>query len=165
MADPSFEHSKLKRATMTKTEHDQAVRFIANNRFPFPDQTDWPVGYVTLTNESKRNRSIESPKGPHWPDIVILNERGEACRLGEVEITVDDEAIGRWALCSAAADTMNETGVRNLFVYVPKGLGEAALTALESHAISFAGLREYVVERGEVTVMPLVTRGDRYDHR
>ena len=60
---------------------------------------------------------------------------------------------------------MNETGVRNLFVYVPEGTADEALALLDAHAISFAGLREYAVENGRVRVRPVVTRGDRYDHQ
>jgi len=146
-------------------DHERVVRYIAANRFPFPDQTDWPAGYTTLTNGNVCVRGIEGPEGTHWPDIVILDEKGEPCRLGEVEETVDEAAVARWALCSTKADTLNETGVRNLFVYVPEGSGEKALAALDRNGISFAGLREYRVDGERVAVLPLVTRGDRYDHR
>lgn len=150
---------------MHNEDHDRAVRFIAKNRFPFPGQTDWPKGYRTLTNGESRNHAITGSDGPHWPDIVILNEKGEACRLGEVDDKVDEAAIARWALCSETADTKNEAGVKNLFVYVRKGLAEEALAALDRHAISFAGLREYEVTGGAVKVTPFLTRGDRYDHQ
>lgn len=150
---------------MTSAEHDLAVRYIAANRFPFPDQTDWPADYTTLTNADRRVRSIPDGDGEHFPDIVILNERGEPCRLGEVEAVVDAAAIARWRLCSDAADTLNETGVKNLFVYVPAGLGEAALKALDDNGISFAGLREITVDGEKVRIAPFLTRGDRYDHR
>ena len=150
---------------MHSEDHDRIVRFIAANRFPFPGQTDWPMGYRTLTNGNNRSHSISGPDGPHWPDIVILNERGEASRLGEVDDTIDEAAIARWTLSSATADTMNETGVKNLFVYVRKGLAEEALAALDRHAISFAGLREYEIAGETVKVTPFLTRGDRYDHQ
>lgn len=150
---------------MQITDQDRVIRFIAANRFPFPGQTDWPEGYRTLTNGTQRSHPVAGPDGPHWPDIVILNEKGEPCRLGEVEDRIDAAAITRWKLCSDVADTMNETGVKNLFVYVRKGLAAEALTALDQHAISFAGLREYEIAGDEVKVTPYLTRGDRYDHQ
>jgi len=150
---------------MHSDDQDLVITFIAQNRFPFPGQTDWPKGYRTLTNGTKRTHPIAGPDGPHWPDIVILNEKGEPCRLGEVEDKVDDEAVARWKLCSSVADTVNETGVKNLFVYVRKGLAPEALAALDRNAISFAGLREYEVAGGAVKVTPYLTRGDRYDHQ
>jgi hypothetical protein len=151
--------------TLTAEDHDRVARFIARNRFPFPDQTDWPAGYTTLTNVGQPVRGIDGPDGEHFPDIVILDEQGVPCRLGEVELVVDAAAIARWALCSATADTKNETGVRNLFVYVPQGLGRQALEALDANGISFAGLREFRFEDGDIRIDPVLTRGDRYDHR
>lgn len=150
---------------MQTNDQDRVIHFIAGNRFPFPGQTDWPEGYQTLTNGGTRRHPVQGPDGPHWPDIVILNEKGEPCRLGEVEDTVDDEAIARWKLCSDVTDTMNETGVKNLFVYVRKGLAAQALEALDRNAISFAGLREYEIAGDDVKVTPYLTRGDRYDHQ
>ncbi|WP_102960828.1 hypothetical protein [Mangrovicella endophytica] len=147
-------------------DQQQVIEFVAANRFPFPGQTDWPKGYSTLCNGQERRASIALPSGgEHWPDIVILDENGVPCRLGEVDDVVDTTAIERWKLCSNAADTINETGVRNLFVYVPMGKGAEALAALDAHAISFAGVREYEIEGPSVRVTPYVTRGDRYDHQ
>jgi hypothetical protein len=147
-------------------DQQRVIEFVAGNRFPFPGQTDWPTGYVTLINGERRNASIPLPSGArHWPDIVILDEKGVPCRLGEVDETVDAAAVERWKLCSQAADTNNETGVRNLFVYVPKGSGAEALAALDAHSISFAGLREYELDAAAVRITPYVTRGDRYDHQ
>ena len=146
-------------------DDQRVIDFIAANRFPFPGQTDWPAGYKTVANGRQRVVSIPGPDGPHWPDIVILDEAGVPVRLGEVETAIDEAALARWTLSSRTADTMNETGVRNLFVYVPAGRGAAALAMLDRHAISFAGLREYEIEDGTVRVRPMVTRGDRYDHQ
>lgn len=147
----------------TSTDHDRVVRFVAANRFPFPGQTDWPAGYTTIANFG--SHVIDTPDGPISPDIVILDERGEPCRLGEVETGIDAAAVARWATCSAVADTLNETGVKNLFVYVPKGLAADALRELDGNGISFAGLREWEVDGETVRVTPFLTRGDRYDHQ
>lgn len=102
-------------------EEQRVIEFVAANRFPFPGQTDWPEGYRTVSNGNARNAAIDTPDGGrHWPDIVILDADGVPCRLGEVDAAVDAAAIARWQLCSQASDTINETGVRNLFVYVPR---------------------------------------------
>jgi hypothetical protein len=146
-------------------DDQRVIDFIAKNRFPFPGQTDWPAGYRTIANGRHRIASIEGPDGPHWPDIVILDEAGVPVRFGEVETAVDADAVTRWALSSRMADTMNETSVRNLFVYVPAGQAGDALEALDRHRISFAGLREYEISGSEVRIRPIVTRGDRYDHQ
>lgn len=147
--------------------HDEqrVIDFVAAHRFPFPGQTDWPAGYRTLVNGRHRTVSIPGPDGPHWPDIVILDEGGRPVRFGEVETILDAAAVARWALCSRAADRLNETGVRNLFVYVPEGAGAEALSLLDAHGISFAGLRDYRIDGEHVRIRPIVTRGDRYDHQ
>jgi len=146
-------------------DDQRVIDVIAKNRFPFPGQTDWPAGYRTVVNGRHRTISIPGPDGPHWPDIVILDEAGAPVRFGEVERMIDAAAVARWALSSRAADAMNETGVQNLFVYVPAGQAGDALEALDRHGISFAGLREYEVDGSEVRIRPIVTRGDRYDHQ
>lgn len=145
--------------------HDLVVRHVARTRFPFPGQTDWPPGYTTLTNVGERRRGIVDGDGVHYPDIVILNERGEPCRIGEVETVVDAASVRRWRLGAEAADTINETGVRNLFVYVPAGQEAAAQALLDANGISFAGLRGYAVEGEHVAIDPFLTRGDTYDHQ
>ena len=146
-------------------DQQRAIEYIAANRFPFPGQTDWPEGYRTVVNGLRQGASVLASGAEVWPDIVILNEKGLACRLGEVDAVVDAAAVERWRRSSQMADTLNETGVRNLFVYVPQGMGADALRALDAEAISFAGLREYAVEDAAVRVTPFLTRGDRYDHQ
>ena len=147
------------------SDDQRVIEFIAANRFPFPGQTDWPEGYQTIANGEHRAVSIPGINGPHWPDIVILDQDETPVRFGEVETTLDADAVARWATSSRAADTMNETGVQNLFVYVPAGSAPQALALLDQHGISFAGLREYEIDGDEVRVRPFVTRGDRYDHQ
>lgn len=146
-------------------DEQRVIEFIAANRFPFPGQTDWPTGYRTIANGQRRAMAVPIPGGEVWPDIVILDAQGKACRLGEVDAVIDEAAVARWRIASEIADTMNETGVRNLFVYVPEGLAEEALAALDAEAISFAGLREFSVDEQSVRVTPYLTRGDRYDHQ
>jgi hypothetical protein len=146
-------------------EVQRVIDYIAANRFPFPGQTDWPPGYRTVVNGGHRVVSIPGPNGPHWPDIVVLDQAGTPVRFGEVETVVGPDAVARWQISSWAADRLNETGVKNLFVYVPVGSAPAALELLDRHEISFAGLRDYEINGGEVRVRPIVTRGDLYDHQ
>src|SRR6185437_8464041 len=88
----------------TMDEHDRAVQFIAANRFPFPDQVDWPADYVTLTNQMAERRGVSSPDGMEYPDIVVVDGRGEIREIGEIEWAVTDDCAGRWARASPACD-------------------------------------------------------------
>jgi hypothetical protein len=149
----------------SRDDHDRAVRFIAANRFPFPGQTDWLPDNVTLTNESRPVRGIETPGGAHYPDIVILSGTGAIREVAEVETEVTDDRARIWRLGSLAADTKTRTGVRHFFVYVPAGLEDEALRLLERHGISYAGVRTWTVGAdGLIRVVPVRTPGDPKDH-
>ena len=74
--------------TLTQDQHDRAVRFIAANRYPFPDQPhpSWPLHYRTWVNTATHpRRSIETPDGPHFPDIMIVD--GENAKTAAVVIS------------------------------------------------------------------------------
>lgn len=147
-------------------EHDRAVRYIAANRFPFPDQVDWPADYVTLTSQSAERRGVPGPDGLEYPDIVIINAQDEIREIGEVELAVTDDCSGRWARASAACDNKTTSGVQHFFVYVPPGTEDDAQRLLAEHHISHAGVRTWLVEPdGSVTIDPIVTNGDPKDHR
>jgi hypothetical protein len=149
----------------SRDDHDRAVRFIAANRFPFPGQTDWLPDNVTLTNETRRVRGIETPDGVHYPDIVILSGTGAIREVAEVETEVTDSRARIWRFGSLAADTKTKTGVRHFFVYVPAGLEAEALGLLERHGISYAGVRTWTVGvDGRIRVVPVRTTGDPKDH-
>ena len=111
----------------SRADHDRVVRFVAKNRFPFPGQTDWPADNVTLTNETTRQRGISTPEGTHYPDILVIARGGALREVAEVETELTDETAKVWGWGSAASDTKTKTGVRHFFVYVPDGLGQAAL--------------------------------------
>jgi len=149
----------------SRDDHDRVVRFIAKHRFPFPGQTDWPADNVTLTNETARQRGIDTPEGTHYPDIVVVARGGALREVAEVEVALTDATAKIWAWGSAAADTKTKTGVRHFFVYVPEGMGAAALQLLERHAISHAGVRPWRIDaEGQIHVMPVITTGDAKDH-
>jgi hypothetical protein len=147
-------------------EHDRAVRFIAANRFPFPDQVDWPADYVTLTNQSEERRGVPGSEGMEYPDIVVIDGRGDIREIGEIETAVSEDCAGRWARSSAACDNKTTSGVQHFFVYVPPGTEDDAQRLLAEHHISHAGVRTWLVELdGSVTIDPIVTNGDPKDHR
>lgn len=149
----------------SKADHDRVVRFIAANRFPFPGQADWPPDNVTITNDTERRRGIATPEGVHYPDIVIASTAGEIRELAEVETEVTSETARRWVWASEASDTKTKTGVRHFFVYVPAGRQDDALRLLETHRISFAGLRTWEIDAaGRIHVVPIATPGDPKDH-
>jgi hypothetical protein len=65
-----------------------------------------------------------------------------------------------------AADDKTPTGVRHFFLYVPTGLERAAQILLESHNISYAGVRGFHFDaEGIVAIVPFVTKGSAYDHQ
>lgn len=151
---------------MSTRQHDAVALHIARTRFPFHDQKDWPADYVTLTNVERPTRSIPFEGGEHFPDIVIVNTRGEVREIGEIEETLDENRVAIWRTCSLAADNLTETGNRHFFLYVPQGLEDEAVALLDRHAISFAGVRGYACDpSGAVRITPHVTRGDSKDHR
>ena len=119
---------------MTREQHDAVVTHIAKTRFPFHDQKDWPADYVTLTNVGRPTRSIPYEGREHFPDIVIVNTKGEIREIGEVEEELDETKAAIWKTCSAAADNLTETGNRHFFLYVPSGREDEAVALLEDGA-------------------------------
>lgn len=151
---------------MTREQHDAVVTYIAKTRFPFHDQKDWPADYVTLTNVERPTRSIPYEGAEHFPDIVIVNTKGEVREIGEVEEALDETRAPIWKACSLCADNLTETGNRHFFLYVPQGLEDDAVALLDRHGISFAGVRGFTRDAfGAIRITPHVTRGDSKDHR
>lgn len=151
---------------MSKSEHDAVVAYVAEHRFPFAGQRDWPADYVTLTNTARRMRSVPLGDGEHFPDIVIMNTRGVVHEVGEVETRLDKARVPLWRAGSLAADDLTETGARHFFLYVPAGEEARAVALLDEEGISFAGVRGFSVDAaGAVSITPFVTRGDAKDHR
>lgn len=151
---------------MSDEIHDRVVNFIARTRFPFPGQTTWPDGYVTQTNSPKRQRSIPTPAGEHYPDIVITDHTGRVRELGEVEMTVDEASVAYWKAGSDLADNDTPTRVKHFFLYVPRGRESQAQALLEAHGVSYAGVRGFVIgEDDTIAIAPFVTKGDPYDHQ
>ena len=151
---------------MTAEIHNQVVNHIAKFRFPFPGQKTWAADYVTLTNVPSRKRSIRTPGGEHYPDIVIVDGKGRTREIGEVEMSVEAAKLPLLRAASEAADNDTPTGVKHFFLYVPVGLESAAQQLLESNNISYAGVRGFTVgDSGQIAIIPFVTKGDAYDHQ
>ena len=151
---------------MPNSTHDLVANCIARTRFPFPGQISWPSDYATLINVPERKRSIDTPAGPHYPDIVIVDGTGRVREIGEVEMTVDPASVRYLKAASASADNDTPTGVKHFFLYVPAGREAAAQALLEDNGISYAGVRGFSVSTNDtVTIIPFVTKGDAYDHQ
>ena len=146
--------------------HDLVANMIARTRFPFPGQTTWPADYTTLINVPERKKAIETPDGPHYPDIVIVDGTGRVREIGEVEMTVGPALVPHLNAASLNADSDTPTGVRHFFLYVPAGQEIAAQALLEENDISYAGVRGFSVSaNGTISIIPFVTKGDTYDHQ
>ena len=150
---------------MADATHDLVVKTIAATRFPFPDQTTWPAGYVTNVNAGNPQIAIDTPAGKHYPDIVITDATGRIREMGEVEMAISEAALPYMTAGSALTDNDTPTKVKHFFVYVPAGQEEKAKTLLEGANISYAGVRGFTVEDGKVGIVPFATAGDSYDHQ
>ncbi|MBE2277520.1 MAG: hypothetical protein IAE87_14645 [Rhodobacteraceae bacterium] len=151
---------------MSLPEHDAVVAYIAANRFPFPGQTTWPADYTTLTNAPARRRSVPTPAGEYFPDIVVIDSAGKTREIGDVEVALDPAKIPLWKAASEAGDPLPDYGTRIFFLYVPQGLEEEAQKMLDENGIPYAGVRGYVGDAGgAIRILPFVTRGNPYDHQ
>ena len=147
--------------------HNIVVRYVAQNRFPFPDQTDWPAEYVTITNETVRRRGIEDGGAVHYPDIVIVDSNtNQVVELGEVEVGTGEHLVDKWRLFAGQCRQHPTSGSRHFFVYVPQGLEEETQALLERHAVPYGGVRAYIVTADrQVSIVPIATPVDPKDHR
>lgn len=151
---------------VTLPDHDAVVAYVAANRFPFPGQTTWPANYTTLTNAPVLQRSVPTPQGEYFPDIVVIDSDGKTREIGDVEVTLDPAKIPLWKAASDAGDPLPDYGTRIFFLYVPQGLEEAAQKLLDDNQIPYAGVRGYVADAaGKISILPFVTRGNPYDHQ
>lgn len=148
-----------------KAEHERVVKYIAENRFPFPDQTDWPEGYRTLTNVPEKQFEIQHDQGMVTPDIVIVDSQNSVRESAEVADVIDATIAERWSTISSLTPIIPEKDVRHFFVYVPESIADEALQILKSRGISYAGLRSYRIEGDEVAITPVDTPGHDKDHR
>jgi hypothetical protein len=149
-----------------KAIHDRVAHYIAETRFPFPDQTDWPQGYTTIVNAGNPQAAVKFRHHEHAPDILVIDERQTPREIGEVEMDIRPEMVPRLTISSMAAPIIEGTDVRHFFLYVPEEVADKALEFVKNYRISTAGVRAFAVdEEGNIHIRPLETQGHAKDHR
>lgn len=157
--------SRLDTKAAHMSEHARVARWIAANRFPFPDQTDWPPTYITLTNDSGPARGVLVDDIERYPSIVVVDGANHCiAEIGDVVSELDADIALRWSAFSNACKP-SSTGAKSFFVYVPDELVEDARRILEQNNISYAGLRGFRQTGETIEITPIVTPGDAKDHR
>jgi len=146
--------------------HDRVVRHVAQTRFPFADQTDWPPDYRTIVNVGNPQVGARLGLHTHYPDIVVVDGAGQIREVAEVEMEVKPQIAPRLSVSCQAAPEIPGAGVRHFFLYVPAEQREAALEFARNYRISYAGLRTFeVAADGTITIEPVDTPGHAKDHR
>jgi len=137
-------------------KHDVMVQYIADTRFPWPDQNTnsevtekygiWPSDYVTIVNVRRKQRAIQFGGRMWYPDIVIVNDKAEVREIGEVELEDDISTaiVDKWRGYAAAA-SIGPQGYPKLFIYVPASKLEQAQKIIDGNSIRYAGLRAYEI--------------------
>ncbi len=144
---------------------NRVIRIIAATRFPFVDQETWGEGYVTIVNDEVKRRGIDTEEAVVYPSIVIAKPDGRIQELADVALAkeIAQSSVERWMLLSEKAGL--GTNEKKFFLYVPPKSEEKALKLLENNKISYAGLRVYKISNGVLSVTPIKTPDDEYDHR
>lgn len=150
---------------LNRRDHDRVVDFIARNRFPFPEQTDWPPDYQTIVNVPEQKFPIHGRDNPVYPDIVVVDGNGQVRETGDVAIEVRPARMPRWEMISQLTPKIGDSDVSHFFVYVPDEIAEQAHNSLQKYRISYAGLRSFRIVDGKVIITPVDTPGHDKDHR
>jgi len=147
-----------------ETLRNRVAKIIAATRFPFVDQENWGEGYVTIVNDEVKRRGIDTEDAVVYPSIVITRSDGRIQELGDVALAkeVKPSSVKRWKLFSEKASLVDKE--KKFFLYVSPGLEDKALKLLEENNISYAGLRVYSIKDRMLSVTPIKTPGEEYDH-
>lgn len=142
------------------------ARVIAATRFPFVGQDDWDESRTTVANSyDNMEWAFETPDGPLYPSVAVLNADGSIRECGEIQILPDftDEDVKKWKTMSE----MTGMGVtyKKFFLYVPEGSEEKAEKLLDENGVQYAGLRTWSLDNWNLVLMPYKTPDMAKDHR
>lgn len=117
--------------------HDRATKDIARLRFGFP--TDKYRDFKTYVNHPARTMGVELPdRMVAYPDIVVVQHPENNCKIVaqiETNETVR-EAVARW-------EWLPYSDLAPLYLYVPVGKGDEALSLCRQFEISVVGIRTW----------------------
>ena len=84
---------------------NRIARIIANTRFPFVNQENWPENRKTIVNDETKRFGIKWEDGIMYPNIVIFNSKGNIHEFGLVEPSesINEESLPRWKTLSNCA--------------------------------------------------------------
>jgi hypothetical protein len=117
--------------------HDRALKDIARLRFGFP--TEKYRDYKTYVNHPSRTIGVEMPGGlVAYPDLVVVQHPENNCRIvAEVETNETvREAVARW-------EWLPYADLAPLYLYVPVGKGDEALSLCRQMGIPVVGIRTW----------------------
>jgi len=123
--------------------HDRALHDIAKARFAFP--TEKYRDYKTYVNHPTRTMGVQMPNGRvAYPDIVVVQHPENNARIvAEVETneTVRESvAVYEWGPYAELAP---------LYLYVPVGKGDEALSLCRRFEVAVVGIRTWRYNPGQ----------------
>lgn len=142
------------------------ARVIAATRFPFVGQDDWDESRTTIANDYRNLEwAFETPDGPLYPSVAVLNADGTIRECGEIQILPEftDADVRKWKTMSE----MTGMGVtfKKFFLYVPEGSEVEAERLLEENSVQYAGLRTWSLDNWNLVLKPYKTPDMAKDHR
>jgi len=117
--------------------HDRAIQDIARLRFGFP--TEKYRDFKTYVNHPARTMGVEMPdKTVAYPDIVVVQHpENNAKIVAEVETNETvREAVARW-------EWLPYADLAPLYLYVPVGKGDEALSLCRQFEVPVVGIRTW----------------------
>lgn len=148
-----------------KALHDRVARHIADTRFPFDGQADWPADYQTVVNAGNPRAATRVKGYTHFPDILVLDGQERPKEIGEVEMELRAEIVPRLTLSSMAVPFIEGSDIRHFFLYVPAEYGDQVLEFITSYRLSVAGVRTFEIdENDDIHIKPVETKGHAKDH-
>lgn len=155
------------RSESRQLSHDRALQDIAKLRFAFP--TEKYRDFKTYVNHPVRKMGVQMPDGSvAYPDIVVVQHPENNTRIAaEVETNEsvrESVAVYEWGPYAELAP---------LYLYVPVGKGDEALTLCHRFEVAVVGIRtwrynpgqdeieindHYTVPRGPEELLPKLLR-------